>query len=251
MTSLVGAPIGFELGSYDPDAELSFYTELFGWTVDDPVPGMGDYRTVSLNGELVAGVNPAPAKDGWAILLGADDAVETSAKVELAGGTIEGLPAPFGPFGTRADFVDPTGARVSALQPGDRAFCEVVRVPGAVTWCELHTKDFAAAVPFYLDALGWDAVDPLSDTDEFRMVTFPAGAGDDAIAGIFEATDDQLDPESLWHLYFEVDDVDASAAKVDELGGMVILDPEDSPYGRLAFVVDGAGIPFWIMKPAA
>ena len=248
---LQGVPVGFELGTYDPENELPFYTELFGWTVDDPVPGMGDYQTVRLGGKVVAGVNPAPTKDGWAILLSTDEAAETAAKVELAGGTIAGLPAPFGPFGTRADFVDPTGAPVSALQQSEQAYLEVVREPGAVTWCELHTKDFPTAVPFYLDALGWNAVDTLSDTDEFRMVTFPAGGGDNAIAGIFDAANDELAPESLWHLYFEVTDVDASAAKVDELGGIVILEPEDSPYGRLAFVVDPVGIQFWIMRPAA
>ena len=251
MATRQGAPVGFELGSYDPDAGLPFYTELFGWTVDDPVPELGDYRTVRLDGKLVAGVNPAPTHDGWLVLLAASDAVETAAKVEQGGGTVESVPAPFGPFGARADFVDPTGAPVSALQEGGQPMLEVVREPGSVTWSELHTRDFSAAVPFYLEAFGWDAVDTLSDTDEFRMVTYPSGAGDDAIAGIYDAARDELSPESLWNIYFEVADVDASAAKVDELGGVVVVDPEDSPYGRLAFVMDPAGIPFWIMKPAA
>ncbi len=44
--------------------------------------------------------------------------------------------------------------------------------------------------------------------------------------------------------YWEVDDVDASASSVGSLGGSVLAEPSDSPYGRMATVADPAGAQF-------
>jgi hypothetical protein len=49
---------------------------------------------------------------------------------------------------------------------------------------------------------------------------------------------------SHWTTYWEVDDVDASVAKVRTLGGSVIADAADSPYGRIAAVADPTGALF-------
>ena len=43
-----------------------------------------------------------------------------------------------------------------------------------------------------------------------------------------------------WRTYFAVDDLDATIAKVVELGGSVVTMPFDSPFGRMA-VVSGVG----------
>jgi len=45
-------------------------------------------------------------------------------------------------------------------------------------------------------------------------------------------------------VYFSVDDVDAAAAKAVELGGTVLRDPEDTPFGRMADLTDATGAPF-------
>ena len=53
-----------------------------------------------------------------------------------------------------------------------------------------------------------------------------------------------------WRTYFAVDDTDAAAAKVTELGGSIQRPPEDMPYGRHADVADPQGAMFSIIKPA-
>ncbi len=249
-TTLEGAPTWLELATHDQDVSFAFYSGLFGWTADDSLPGLGDYRMLRLNGLLVAGLVPATSGDGWHVFLHTPDALETAAKVELAGGKIEMLPTPMLELGVRDEFVDPTGAWVGAWQPATLAGLEIEGAPGAAVWYELHTRDFATSVPFYQQAFAW-TVESIGDTDEFRMVTFPAGAGDDALAGIYDSSREEIEQDSHWQVYFAVDDVDASAAKAEELGGFVISGPEDSPYGRLAHIIDDQGVPFSIMKPGA
>jgi hypothetical protein len=54
---------------------------------------------------------------------------------------------------------------------------------------------------------------------------------------------------SHWSIYWEVDDADATVAKVKALGGSVVLDAQDTPYGRLATVADPAGAQFKLRTP--
>jgi predicted enzyme related to lactoylglutathione lyase len=46
---------------------------------------------------------------------------------------------------------------------------------------------------------------------------------------------------SHWMVYFAVEDVDASAARVTELGGTVSVPPSDIPPGRFSVVTDPHG----------
>jgi predicted enzyme related to lactoylglutathione lyase len=45
-------------------------------------------------------------------------------------------------------------------------------------------------------------------------------------------------------VYFSVEDADVAAARVTELGGTVARPPEDTPFGRLADVIDPTGAMF-------
>lgn len=54
---------------------------------------------------------------------------------------------------------------------------------------------------------------------------------------------------SHWSVYWEVDDADAVVTKVKALGGSVVMDATDTPYGRLATVTDPAGAQFKLRRP--
>jgi predicted enzyme related to lactoylglutathione lyase len=65
------------------------------------------------------------------------------------------------------------------------------------------------------------------------------------MAGIMDASG--FLPEGAcgqWSVYFAVADADAAVAKTVELGGSVVMPPEDTPYGRLAVVADPNGAVF-------
>ena len=46
---------------------------------------------------------------------------------------------------------------------------------------------------------------------------------------------------SFWQTYLGVRDIDAAAKKVVELGGEVIREPWDSPFGRMCLLADSTG----------
>jgi uncharacterized protein len=69
-------------------------------------------------------------------------------------------------------------------------------------------------------------------------------------AGIMDAS--AFQPEgapAAWSIYFQVDDVDASLAKAEELGGTIADAAQDTPYGRLATVLDPTGTRFKLIGP--
>ena len=51
------------------------------------------------------------------------------------------------------------------------------------------------------------------------------------------------------NLYFQVADIDAACARVNDLGGRAAV-PSDSPSGRSAIVADDQGVSFGLWQPA-
>ncbi|AMO59686.1 Glyoxalase-like domain protein [Mycolicibacterium phlei] len=49
---------------------------------------------------------------------------------------------------------------------------------------------------------------------------------------------------SQWSFYLGADDVDKTVEVIRDLGGSVVRDAEDTPYGRLAAVADPTGAMF-------
>jgi hypothetical protein len=120
----------------------------------------------------------------------------------------------------------------------------VLEEPGAPSWFELFTSDHAAAVAFYGSVFRWETKVE-GDTDEFRYTTMRNPDGEGELAGIMDAS--SFLPEgatSRWSIYWHVDDADATVAKITALGGTVVADAQDTPYGRLATVADPAGAEF-------
>jgi hypothetical protein len=53
-----------------------------------------------------------------------------------------------------------------------------------------------------------------------------------------------------WHVYFGAADADATAARAAELGGSVLVEPFDTPVGRMAVLGDPQGAVFSIIQQA-
>jgi uncharacterized protein len=52
-----------------------------------------------------------------------------------------------------------------------------------------------------------------------------------------------------WHVYFAVADADATVARATELGGSILVEPFDTPVGRMAVIRDPQGATFSIIQP--
>jgi hypothetical protein len=53
-----------------------------------------------------------------------------------------------------------------------------------------------------------------------------------------------------WHVYFAVTDADATAAKIKSRGGSVMVEPFDTPIGKMAVVTDPQGAVFSLFQAA-
>jgi hypothetical protein len=73
--------------------------------------------------------------------------------------------------------------------------------------------------------------------------------GDSVVAGVFAIPPDvPAEAPPHWLTYFWLDDVDAGFERVRELGGQVLREPVDSPYGRYAPVQDPQGAAFCLIR---
>jgi uncharacterized protein len=117
---------------------------------------------------------------------------------------------------------------------------------GAFCWNELATTDAGAAKKFYTELLGWE----LKESQDAGMAyTEIVVGGQQHVGGIYQMTAEDGNRPSHWMAYVAVDDVDASARRVDELGGKVCVPPTDIPnVGRFCVINDPAGATLSLVK---
>jgi predicted enzyme related to lactoylglutathione lyase len=242
-----GMPSWVDLNSTDPGASTAFYTDLFGWDVLDMGSDAGGYRMLQLDGANVAAVSPAPAGQptAWNTYITVDDADAIQPRIESAGGTTVVPPFDVLDAGRMAVFQDSGGAFFSVWQAGRTRGAEVVNRVGALTMNELDTRDFDGARRFYGEVFGW-LVEPIEQ--EGQLVYGSVKLDGRLVAGVLPMGD-QFPPDvpPHWRPYFGVEDLEASIARVGELGGQVLMDPVEVPGGRFVAVLDPQGGAFSMM----
>jgi uncharacterized protein len=109
---------------------------------------------------------------------------------------------------------------------------------GAFSWCELTTTDPNAAKQFYQELFGWKMEDGPVQGMDYTVVS----AGGQQVGGLMGMPENMPKSPPSWGAYVTVENVDATAKKVEELGGKVLMQPHDIPdVGRFAFVQDPQG----------
>jgi len=239
---LPGTPSWVDLGSPDTAAAAAFYGGLFGWNIQmDDRPEAGGYGLFDLGGKLVAGLGPQMNTDMppfWALYISVTDADAAVALATANGASVVAGPMDVFEAGRMAVLQDPVGSFVSVWQPNLHIGAQLVNDPGSFTWNELATTDVRAARNFYTTVFGWD-VDAGASSDTAAIFTL---AGE-ILCGAHTAGEGEF---PAWSIWFSVDDCDASAAKVTELGGSILMPPSDMDFGRGAVVADPHGAAFGI-----
>lgn len=247
VTRAPGAPIWADMATPDVDAALKFYNALFGWEgKPEENPDAGGYALARLDGKDVAGIGPLQEGQfpAWSVYFHTTDAAATSEKVEAAGGKVIMPAFEVLDSGRMAVYQDPTGAFFSVWEPNTMPGFGRSHVPNTFGWPELNAPGIDKAEAFYTQVFGWgvkksDGPPPYT---EWQLDGQSIGGAIDtaAVPGM-----DQVPPN--WIVYFTVSDVDATAAKVTELGGKVQMGPSDYPGGRFAIVSDPTGPVFGLM----
>lgn len=248
-----GTPCWIDLGTPDQDAAADFYGGLFGWEVieDENAEQTGGYRVGTLNGKAVGGVMKLMQEGqppAWLTYISVEDVDATVAKAREAGGEVIVEPMTVLDYGRMAILKDPTGAVIGIWQPGTNIGAQLVMEQGAMGWNELNTRDPEAAKAFYAAVFGWSFEErEFEGAGTYTMIS--TGPGEDAFGGMGEMGD-QVPDLAHWLIYFMVEDADASAARVSELGGSVAVGPEDiTGVGRFAVVEDPFGAVFAVFQP--
>jgi predicted enzyme related to lactoylglutathione lyase len=109
---------------------------------------------------------------------------------------------------------------------------------GDFCWTELNTRDAAAAKPFYAELFGWN----FKESSDGMPYTEFGPTAEQPVGGIFQLPDEMANVPPFWMSYVAVDDVDASAAKVEALGGKIFKEPTEIPgVGRFCIITDPSG----------
>ncbi len=246
-TVAAGTPCWADLWTSDVGGSRRFYGELLGWEPQEPSAEFHGYFMFHREGVPVAGgmgpMPDAPADNSWKCYLRTNDIEHTVKVAAEEGAEVVVPPMPVADLGIQAVLVDPTGAPVGAWQPGTFSGFAVVGEHGAPSWFELHTGDHARALDFYRAVFGWETTS-VADTDEFRYTT-ACSPGTPGLIGVMDARAFLGEGEaSHWDIYWEVEDAEASLARVGQLGGSAVRGVDDTPYGRLAVATDPAGARF-------
>ena len=252
-----------DLSSPDPAASKAFYAGLFGWDGDDQhfPDGSLMYVMFTKDGRTAAGLGPQPPQlreqgvpPMWNSYVSVDSADTTIERWTAAGGSVVVPAMDVMDSGRMAFVMDPEGATVGLWEAGEHGGAQVFNLPGSMSWNELQTRNPDSARDFYGRALGWE-FEPLEGSHPvYWLITIPGKPlgdplSEDKFNGGMLTIDENFPPEmpAHWMIYFQVADTDASAAKVEELGGKVLAPAMDTGAGRLAVVTDPHGGAFAII----
>ena len=112
------------------------------------------------------------------------------------------------------------------------------KLHGAFSWCELLTTDVPEAKRFYSKLFGWTLEPAPMPGMEYTLVKY----GGEQMGGIMSMPPGCEGMPPSWGVYVTVDDVDATAKLAVEMGGKVLVPPQDIPQvGRFCVLQDPQG----------
>jgi len=116
---------------------------------------------------------------------------------------------------------------------------KAVRQHGSFCWNELMTNDVPSAKAFYAELLGWEMQD-LQGPESMTYTLLKAGQQE--VGGIMGFPPGYQGMAPVWQPYIEVDDVEKQMVRIEQLGGKVLMPPQDIPdVGRFIVINDPQG----------
>jgi hypothetical protein len=236
----------------DRVASERYYTRLFGWTTREVDMAEGPpYVMFRMGDEDIAGMMQFDPAQGippmWMAYGTVDDVDRAAAKVTELMGSVYFGPKDIPGVGRFVVIADPAGAALAAIRFAASDDSDEGQPPRAGTFCfeQLLCPDPAAVTAFYEEIFLWTHVKyDMGPQGSYWMFK----RGDRDAAGAMPKPPGSPGP-AHWLSYVAVDDVDAMAARVPELGGRIFLSPSDIPgVGRLSVSADPQGATLALYK---
>lgn len=118
---------------------------------------------------------------------------------------------------------------------------------GTPCWVDLGVDDIAAAGAFYSALFGWDVQPGPPEAGGYAMCLLRGRA----VAGIGPKQGPPGTP-AAWTVYLASEDADATARKISEAGGTLLMDPTDvMDVGRMTVASDPGGAVFGVWEARA
>ena len=234
MTKPISKHIWYDMMTPDLKAAEKFYAKVVGWKIADAgMPGMS-YSILSAGDVMVGGMMQTPKGDEgmqnpprWHGHIYVPDVDAYAKRVVQAGGSIHRDPADIPGIGRFAVASDPQGASFIMFKPNSSEEPKPVppNTAGHIGWHELAAGDGKTAWEFYSKLFGWTKD---RDLDMGKMGIYRTFAtGGEAVGGMMTKMPDT--PKPHWLYYFEVDAIDAAAARVTKAGGKITMGPQEVP----------------------
>src|SRR3954454_11864705 len=137
-----GTPSWVDLSAADTDAAKRFYTELFGWEVEEArsPEEPGGYGFFTQGGKKVAGVGPVMTPEQptfWATYIATDDVEAVAQRAANSGATVHTDPMDVMDAGRMTFFTPPGAGSLGVWQAGRHIGAELVNEPVSLAWNEL------------------------------------------------------------------------------------------------------------------
>jgi uncharacterized protein len=257
VKAATGDFVWYELRTTDAAGAVDFYTHVVGWQPKDSGnPGgmpytllsAADFNTAGLMqlspGMLAEGMQPS-----WVGFVGVDDVDAYAKRLEQAGGKLHFPPQDIPTIGRFASAEDPQGAAFMLFK-GSLDYAPPrppAGSPGTVGWNELSANDGETAWSFYSGLFGWkeDSSMDMGPMGVYRMFN----NGGPAMGGMM-TRDPSKSPVPFWLHYFNIEDIDAAAARIQEKNGQILMGPHEVPGGLWIILgVDPQGAMFSLVGP--
>jgi predicted enzyme related to lactoylglutathione lyase len=235
MVSSNGRFVWYELMTTDTEAAKAFYASVIDWgTRDASMPSLA-YSLFTAKDAPVTGLmtltdeaRRAGVAPHWMGYVGVDDVDAAVARIKQLGGRVHVSPTDVPGISRFSVIADPqmaTLALTKRLKPRQGQSIEP-GTPGRVGWHELFAADWEKAFAFYSELFGWQKAE--SHVGEMGKYQQFSVAGE-AIGGMF--TKPPALPFPFWLYYFNIDNVEAVAKRVEAGGGEILYGPTTVPGG--------------------
>ncbi len=248
----LGAPCWVDLWTSDPERSRHFYSSLFGWEAGEANPDFGGYFMFNRNGNPIAGamgdMGDMSADNTWKPYFSAENVDITLERAGAQGGIVLFPTAKIADLGSQAVIADPSGA-VTGIWQGDSFHgFSAIHEHGTPSFIAIDVPNYESEIAFYRSVFTWDPEE--EEVDGHHYAGFMDKDSSRPIAGIGDEIENLAPGEAPhWTVFWQVDDVDAAVATVQELGGSVRMAPANRGLGRVALVADPCGAQFKLFSP--
>lgn len=235
-----------DLTTTDQSAAKDFYGRLFGWQAEDfPMDEGTFYSMQRIDGKDVAAIAPQPPQQReagvpptWNSYIAVESADDACRRAQELGATVHAPAFDVMEAGRMGVIQDPQGAYFEVWEAKMNPGAALVNQAGALSWNELASPDLDGSSRFYGELFGWK-IEAVEDMPmPYRMIQ-NAGSANGGIAPLMPPG-----TPPHWLVYFGTDEIEASTAKLSELGGTVMAGPMDIGVGKIAVVADPQGAVF-------